>query len=99
MRHDAGLRIPRMNEIGGRFHGECLRRVSREIERDLMRGARRRARKRAGETRLDWPVQVAAQDAFDLRMFGYDLRERFGIGEPDLVHEPDAGRERRMVHD
>ena len=88
-----------MNEIGGRFHGECLWRSAREIERDLVRGARRRARERAGETRLDRPVQMAAQDALDLRMFAYDLRKRFGIGEPDLVHEPDAGGERRMMHE
>src|SRR5258706_13253531 len=99
MRYHAGRRSPGVNIVRGWFHDEGLGRIGREIERDLVRGARRRARDGAGEARLDRAMQVAAQDAFDLRMLRHDLRERVRCGKPDLVHERDVSGKRRMMHE
>ena len=43
-------------------------------------------------------MQVAAQNALDLRIPLYERGEGFAVMQARLVHPPDAGRERRVVH-
>ena len=60
--------------------------------------ARRGAGDRAGKAAVDSAVQMAAQDALDLRMAGYDRGECIAVLQTGPVHALDAGQEGWMVH-
>src|SRR5215469_8712268 len=53
---------------------------------------------RAGKAAVDRAVQMAAEDALDLRMAGDDRSERLAVLQTGPVHAFDAGPEGRMVH-
>jgi hypothetical protein len=65
--HQASV-LPNMQLVAGRLEIEADTRSGNEIDSDLMRGARRGPGNGAGKAPIDRAVQVAAQDAFDLRM-------------------------------
>src|SRR5215467_10334325 len=53
---------------------------------------------RAGKAAVDRAVQMAAEDALDLRMAGDDRSERLAVLQTGPVQALDAGREGWMVH-
>src|SRR5438132_8250775 len=83
-----------MELIAGRFEHEPERRFGGEVEAELVR----RARRGAGKAAVDRAVQMAAQDALDLRMAGYDRSERLAVLQTGPVHALDAGQKGWMVH-
>ena len=87
-----------MQLVARRLEGELGRRARRQVGHQLVRCARRGAGDRAGEAVVDRAVQMAAQDALDLRMARDDRREIRRVLERMAVHMLDAGRERRVVH-
>ena len=87
-----------MELIARRFEHEPQRRFGSEVEAELVRRARRGAGDRSGKTAIDRAVQMAAQDALDLRMAGYDRSERRAVLQTGTVHALDAGQKGRMVH-
>src|SRR5262244_2854015 len=95
---EAALLVPQVELVAGRFEHEPQRRSGGEVEAELVCGARGGAGDRAGKTAVDRAVQMAAQDALDLRMAGDDRSERLAILQTGPVHALDAGREGWMVH-
>src|SRR6267154_3115837 len=87
-----------MELIARRFEHEPERRFGGEVEAELVRRARRGAGDRAGKAAVDRAVQMAAEDALDLRMAGDDRSERLAVLQTGPVHALDAGREGWMVH-
>src|ERR1700746_1409107 len=87
-----------MELVAGRVEHERQRRLGGEVEAELVRRARGGAGDRAGKAAIDRAVQMAAQDALDLRMTGDDRSERLAVLQTGLVHALDAGREGWMVH-
>src|SRR5712671_6031315 len=87
-----------MELIARRFEHEPQRRFGSEVEAELVRRARRGAGDRSGKTAIDRAVQMAAQDALDLRMAGYDRSERLAVLQTGPVHALDAGQKGWMVH-
>src|SRR5437868_9920375 len=90
---EAAILAPHMQLIAGRFEHEPQRRFSGEVEADLVRRARGGAGDRAGKAAVDRAVQMAAEDALDLRMAGDDRSERLAVLETGPVHALDARRE------
>src|SRR5438876_4054853 len=95
---EAAILAPHMELIAGRFEHEPERRIGGEVEAELVRRARPGAGDRAGKAAVDRAVQMAAQDALDLRMAGYDRSERRAVLQTGPVHALDAGQEGWMVH-
>src|ERR1700738_1496085 len=75
---EAAILAPHMELIAGRFEHESQRRLGGEVKAELVR----RARGGAGKAAVDRAVQMAAQDALDLRMAGYDRSERRAVLQP-----------------
>ena len=90
--HQASV-LPNMQLVAGRLEIEDDTRSGNEIDPDLMRGARRGA----GKAPIDRAVQVAAQDAFDLRMAPNHLGKSGGIIKAVIVHIGDTRREGRLL--
>ena len=95
--HQASV-LPNMQLVAGRLEIEADTRPGNEIDSDLMRGARRGPGNGAGKAPIDRAVQVAAQDAFDLRMAPNHLGKSGGIIKAVIVHIGDTRREGRMMH-
>src|SRR5436190_16140913 len=87
-----------MELVARRFEHESQRRRGGEVEAELVRRARGGAGDRAGKAAVDRAVQVAAEDALDLRMAGDDRSERLAALQTGPVHALDARREGWMVH-
>ena len=83
---DEGAVLPQVQLVAGRLELETQGRARSEIQGELMRGAGRGAGDRTGEAAVDHPVQMAAQDALDLRMARDHFGEGGGIVERALVH-------------
>src|SRR3954469_25315591 len=96
---DAHAAPPRVKLERGRLHLEARRGLGREIERHLVRRARARRCDRAGETVLDRPMQMTAQEALDLRMPRDHFGERLAALEADAIHVSDERRKWRVVHE
>src|SRR6516225_6527578 len=95
---EAAILAPQMELVAGRFEYEPQRCVRREAEAKLGGRARRGADDCAGKAAVDRAVQMAAEDALDLRMAGDDRSERLAVLQTGPVHALDAGREGWMVH-
>src|SRR5712672_3941539 len=91
--NEAAILAPHMEVVAGRFEHEPQRRFGGEVEAELMRRARGGAGDRAGKAAVDRAVQMAAQDALDLRMASYDRSKRLAVLQTGPVHALDAGRE------
>lgn len=87
-----------MQLVARRLEIEADTRSGNEIDSDLMRGARRGPGNGAGKAPIDRAVQVAAQDALDLRVVANHLGKSCGIIKAVIVHIGDTGREGRMMH-
>src|SRR5438876_6912356 len=87
-----------MELIARRFEHEPQRRFGSEVEAELVRRARGGAGDRCGKAAVDRAVQMAAQDALDLRMAGYDRGERLAVLQTGPVHALDAREEGWVVH-
>src|SRR4051812_26312347 len=83
---DAHAAPPGMKLERRRLHLEARRGIRREIQRHLVRRARAGGCDRAGEAVLDRPMQMAAQEALDLRMPRDHFRERVAALEADAIH-------------
>src|SRR6267143_7025892 len=95
---EPAILAPRMQLVARRFEHEPQRRFGGEVEAELVRRARGGAGDRAGKAAVDGAVQMAAQDALDLRMAGYDRSERPAVLQTGPVHALDARQEGWMVH-
>src|SRR5246500_6027311 len=95
---EATILAPQMELVAGRFEHEPQRRVRREAEAELGGRARRGAGDGAGKAAVDRAVQMAAEDALDLRIAGDDRSERLAVLETGPAPALDAGREGWMVH-
>src|SRR3954471_6829794 len=89
---DAHAAPPGMKLERRRLHLEARRGIRREIQRHLVRRARAGGCDRAGEAVLDRPMQMAAQEALDLRMPRDHFRERLAALEADAIHVSDERR-------
>src|SRR5438876_6462088 len=87
---EAAILAPHMELIAGRFEHEPQRRLGGQVEAELVRRARGGAGDRAGKAAIDRAMQMAAQDALDLRIAGYDRSERLAILQTGPVHALDA---------
>src|SRR6516162_1021187 len=95
---EAAILAPEMELVAGRFEYEPQRCVRREAEAKLGGRARRGADDCAGKAAVDRAVQMAAEDALDLRMAGDDRSERLAVLQTGPVHALDARREGWMMH-
>ena len=80
---EAAILTPHMELVAGRFEHEPQRRLGGEVKAELVGRARGGAGDRAGKAAVDRAVQMAAQDALDLRMAGYDRSERLAV---EFIH-------------
>jgi len=99
MRDHPGLGRPGMHLIGRRLQRERADRVRPQVEHHLMSGAGSGRGERTVPASLNRPMQMAAENAFDLGMALDDLAHGVSSGEPDYIHVVDHGAKRRMVHE
>src|SRR6267378_1986906 len=86
MGDEAAILTPHMELVAGRFEHEPQRRFRSEVEAELVRRARSGAGDRAGKAAVDRAVQMAARDALDLGMAGYDRSKRLAVLQTGPVH-------------
>src|SRR6516165_4566355 len=95
--HQASV-LPNMQLVAGRLEIEADTRSGNEIDSDLMRGAPRGPGNGAGKAPIAPALQLAPQDAFDLRMAPNHLGKSGGVIKAVIVHIGDTRREGRMMH-
>ena len=89
--------MPQVQLVAGRLELETQGRARSEIQGELMRRAGRGAGDRTGEAAVDHPVQMAAQDALDLRVGSDDHAKVYLNG--DRIHRVVASRNFRPDQD
>lgn len=95
---DQAARVPQVQLVAGGFENEALRAVGAQVQRNLVRAARAGGRQRAAKAALNGAVQMAAQQAFDLRVLAQQLFERAGAFQARCIHVRDAAGKGRVVH-
>src|SRR6267378_7140658 len=95
---EAAILAPQMELVAGRFEHEPQRRFGGEVKAELVRRARGGSGDRPGKAAVDRAVQMAAQDALDLRIADYDRSKGLAVLQTGPVHALDARQEGWVVH-